>query len=92
LGRTLVQSLTVEDPEIILGIYFLRTDDSEIISCNNAGAIIDKLNEECYFKAINKINKILEEDPFKRRKRIRDVAIKYRSFEIAEKVYKEIYA
>jgi glycosyltransferase involved in cell wall biosynthesis len=68
------------------------SDDSDIIDKYNIGCIIEELNEASYKKAIQKIDLILSNEvQVERFERIRSVAIKYRSFEIAEKVYAEIY-
>ena len=67
------------------------SDDSAIISKNNAGAIIEEFTPEGYKNAIEKINKLLSEPNEMLSKRIEKLAMEYRSFEIAEKIYKEIY-
>ena len=68
------------------------SDDSDIILKYNIGAVIEKLDSAAYLESIKKIELILSEEPDELRERIRNVAKKYRSFEIADKVYKEIYA
>ncbi len=66
------------------------SDDSEIISKENIGYVLQDLNEEEYKKSIEKINELLTEGE-DLTNRIIKVAGKYRSFEIAEQVYKKIY-
>jgi len=66
------------------------SDDSEIISKENIGYVLQDLNEEEYKKSIEKINELLTEGE-DLTNRIIKVAGNYRSFEIAEKVYKKIY-
>ena len=67
------------------------SDDSDIIKENKIGAIIDPLDEGSYLIALKEIEQILKEDDFNRRNRIRSIAVKYRNFDIAEKVYKDIF-
>ncbi len=68
------------------------SDDSDIIKKYNLGVILEKLEKACYKETINKIDLILKEGSDARRQRIRKVAKKYRSFKIADEVYKDIYA
>jgi Glycosyl transferases group 1 len=67
------------------------SDDSNIIEKENIGAVINELCKEEYRIAIKKIDDLLKEDKEVLQKKIRAIAIKYRSFTIAEKVYKEMY-
>ena len=64
------------------------SDDSDIIKNNNAGVIIEELNDEGYAKAVNQISELL---PTYNATDIRAIAIRYRSFEIAEGIYEKIY-
>ncbi|MBS1488010.1 MAG: glycosyltransferase [Bacteroidetes bacterium] len=66
------------------------SDDSEIIESNNAGAVLYELNEQTYQSAIEKIDKIIKEPNEERTKRIRLLALTYRDFSVAEKVYKSL--
>lgn len=66
------------------------SDDSEIISKENIGYVLQTLNEIEYKKSIEKINELLTEDE-DLTNRIIKAAGNYRSFEIAEQVYKKIY-
>ena len=68
------------------------SDDSKIIQDNKIGTVLADLNNDAYLKAVTEIDEILKaysrKDLFYK---IRSVAIKYRSFNIAEKIYQEIY-
>jgi glycosyltransferase involved in cell wall biosynthesis len=67
--------------------------DSDIIASNNAGAVIEMLNEESYINAIRKIDSIISNNNRAAvYTKIRPLAEKYRNFSIAEDVYKSIYA
>lgn len=68
------------------------SDDSQIIEDNYIGAVLSALSVAEYKKAVNIIDKLLKGDRKALRDKIKEVAIKYRSFSIAEKIYKEIYA
>jgi glycosyltransferase involved in cell wall biosynthesis len=67
------------------------SDDSEIIEMNNIGAVLIDLNIDEYIKAIFKINELLKNNKDELRQKILNIAKKYRSFDIAEKVYKSVY-
>ncbi len=67
------------------------SDDSEIIQQHNIGAVIDELSKNAYLKAIQKIDELLSGDRETLRKKIREMAIQYRNFSIAEKIYNDIY-
>jgi hypothetical protein len=64
------------------------SDDSDIIAQNQAGSVIEELKDDAYQKSVNEIEALLSTDESDR---IRSIAKKYRSFEIAEKIYSEIY-
>jgi len=67
--------------------------DSDIIASNNAGAVIEALNEEGYINAVEKIDSIISNNNRAEvYAKIRPLAEKYRNFTIAENVYKAIYA
>ena len=68
------------------------SDNSEIIKTNNIGAVLEGLNEKAYQNAIIKIDQLLKEDRDQLRSRIRNVSVKYRSFEISDRVYQELYS
>ncbi len=67
------------------------SDDSGIITKNNAGAIIDELTPGSYLAAVKKINELLQEPPETLSKRIQLLAKQYRSFSIADEIYGKIY-
>ena len=66
------------------------SDDSAIIEKENTGVVVDFSDRDAVIKAIGKIEELLKEKVAIKTK-IREIAIRYRSFEIAEKIYKEIY-
>ncbi|MDB5005120.1 MAG: hypothetical protein JWQ34_3345, partial [Mucilaginibacter sp.] len=68
------------------------SDDSDIIEKNNAGYVLKSLTDKEYNQAIVKIDDLLKEDKDLLKKRIRALAYKYRNFDIAEKIYKQIYS
>jgi len=67
------------------------SDDSDIIENEDIGYVLKELNNQEYLNAIEKIDNLIKKDRHLLRVKIRDIAIKYRSFTIAEKVYKDIY-
>lgn len=67
------------------------SDDSDIIAENNAGYVLQDLNRQEYTRAVDTIETLLGEEPRSLKNRIRNLAVKYRSFRIAEAVYSEIY-
>jgi hypothetical protein len=67
------------------------SDDSQIIEDNNIGAILRTLDAHSYMEAVEKINKLLSLPKELTRKKIRAIATKYRSFDIAEVVYSRVY-
>ncbi len=67
------------------------SDDSKIILKNNAGAVLKDLSPESYRNALNQINNLLEEPKQSLSLRIEKLAKQYRSFHIAEDIYKTIY-
>ena len=69
------------------------SDDSDIIEQEQIGAVIRSFDDEGYLYAIKVIDHILKNtDNTSLKKKIKGIAEKYRSFEIAEKVYQKIYA
>jgi len=66
------------------------SDDSEIIEKENIGVVVDFFNKGELTNAIDKLDFLIN-DKAGLKEKIRQIAIRYRSFEIAEKVYKEIY-
>ncbi|MBY0435305.1 MAG: hypothetical protein K2U26_14450 [Cyclobacteriaceae bacterium] len=67
------------------------SDDSDIIIKHNIGAVWRSLDEESYREAVIKIDTLIKTPDSQRYAKIRQVAIQYRSFEIAENVYRSIY-
>ena len=67
------------------------SDDSEIIEKHKAGAVLHELNDIAYLDAVKTIEIILSEPKIERYNRIRALAETYRSFAIAEQVYKNLY-
>ncbi len=65
------------------------SDDSAIIEKNNIGAILNDFNQRAYQMAIESIDTIRKQPDI--RTKIRHIAKQYRSFEIAENVYKHVY-
>lgn len=69
------------------------SDDTQIISENGIGAIMDVNNPKTYLSAIQTIEKLISSDNLPQlHDKIRNVAKKYRSFSVAEKVYQQIYS
>ena len=66
------------------------SDDSEIVEKENAGVVVNFSDHNAMMKAIDKIEELLKEKAIVKPK-IRQIAIRYRSFEIAQKIYQEIY-
>lgn len=68
------------------------SDDSDIIEKNKIGAVLESFDKEAYLKAIKTIDALLKNNTrAELYDKIRPIAEKYRNFEIAEKVYSEIY-
>ncbi len=67
------------------------SDDSDIIEDQNIGVILHALNEKVYKDAMTKIDALLQIEKDHLKSRIRNVAIKFRSYEKAKKVYESIY-
>lgn len=68
------------------------SDDSDIIAQNEIGYVLNSLDSKEYKNAIAKIEQLMNGHAEMTRQKIRSVAKKYRSFQIAEKIYKEIYS
>ncbi|MEO6883796.1 MAG: glycosyltransferase [Bacteroidia bacterium] len=68
------------------------SEDSDIIRENKIGSVLEELNPEAYLKSIKEIDALLKNNSRNELyNKIRPIAEKYRNFEIAEKVYKQIY-
>lgn len=69
------------------------SDDSKIIEENDIGAVLYNLDKENYLAAIKKIDAMLSSSSLPEKKNeIRNIAKKFRRFEVAEKIYQEIYS
>jgi len=66
------------------------SDDSKIIDDQNTGVVVDFSDHLQLSGAVDKIEKLLKEKKALK-ERIRQIAIRYRSFDLAEKIYKEVY-
>ena len=66
------------------------SDDSKIIEDQNTGVVVDFYDHLQLSGAILKIEKLVNEKKVLK-ERIREIAIRYRSFDLAEKIYKEVY-
>ncbi|MEO9258235.1 MAG: glycosyltransferase [Crocinitomicaceae bacterium] len=68
------------------------SDDTEIIEKHEIGAVLESFNEKGYLDAIKTIDALLKNNTrAELYDKIRPIAEKYRNFEIAEKIYSEIY-
>lgn len=69
------------------------SDDSDIIETNRIGSVIQELNETAYLKSIVELDALLKENTKAQlNEKIRLIAKKYRSYDIAENIYKAIYS
>jgi hypothetical protein len=69
------------------------SDDSEIIESNKIGYVLNELNSEEYLKSIQVINDFISNNSRNQIfHKIRDIAEKYRNFQIAEKIYYQVYS
>ena len=67
------------------------SDDSEIIENNEIGSVIHSLDKIGYEMGVRKMNEILKSKSDLNQK-IRNIALKYRDYSIAEKIYHTIYS
>lgn len=68
------------------------SDDSRIIAEEGIGAVLDRLDEAAYEKAVQAIDRLLATSGRQElAQRIRAVSVKYRNFAIAEHIYRTIY-
>jgi hypothetical protein len=67
------------------------SDDSEIIERYNAGAVLRGFTQQDYSAAVKKIEELLTIPREQNFSRIREIAEKHRSFNIAKAVYKRVY-
>ena len=66
------------------------SDDSEIIERENTGIVVDFSDSDALSRSIGKLEALIS-DKVALKEKIRQIAIRYRSFELAKKIYKEIY-
>lgn len=67
------------------------SDDSAIIQQEGIGAVLDSLTAESYRAALDTIESLLALPRDERLRKIREVAFRYRNFNIAEAVYRQVY-
>lgn len=67
------------------------SDDAAIIEKNQIGAVLNQLTNEAYLIAVKQIEKLILSPEKERIQSIREIARRYRDFEIAEIVYRKIY-
>ncbi len=68
------------------------SDDSEIVEKHGIGSVMYEFTESEYLRNVQEIDALLRNHTMEELYyKVRCVAEKYRSFEIAEKIYKEIY-
>ena len=68
------------------------SDDSDIIERYDIGAVIQSLDQKGYQSAIAKIDSLILNNGPKLKAKIRKVAESYRSYRIADEIYKKIYS
>ena len=66
------------------------SDDSEIIERENTGMVVDFSDSDALSRSIGKLEALIS-DKVALKEKIRQIAIRYRSFQLAKKIYKEIY-
>jgi glycosyltransferase involved in cell wall biosynthesis len=66
--------------------------DSDLISANNCGAVMQEMSQPEFVKAILKIDELLKSDQASLKERCRSLAVTYRNFIIAEEIYRKIYS
>ncbi len=66
------------------------SDDSDIISENNIGAVIGTLTQAGYRDAVARVAALLDGNRVTLSQKIRSIAVKYRNYEIARQIYRDI--
>ncbi len=79
-----------------LGLPVVITDeiseDSAIIKEEEIGSVLYELNEQAYWDSINRINELLsQKHEINLFSKIRNIAVKYRNFDIAQSIYEQLY-
>jgi hypothetical protein len=67
------------------------SDDSDIIRNYRAGAVIASLDPDSYRKSLLEIKDMLDNEKDRLSPRITELAKRFRSFEISQKIYQAIY-
>ena len=68
------------------------SDDSALIRDNDAGAIYDRVDRDAFRAAGERMLELLgSEPPAERRRRIRELAVRHRNFDLARDVYRSLY-
>lgn len=68
------------------------SDDSDIISSNKIGSVIENFDAAAYLKSVKEIDELLKNNsPEQLYNKIRPIAEKYRNFDNALKIYQTIY-
>ncbi|GAB4132187.1 MAG: hypothetical protein Fur0041_03250 [Bacteroidia bacterium] len=69
------------------------SNDSELIELYNCGVVLRDLSQNDYMEALDKIEKMIADDHVKNAtaERCRQIAETYRNFDIAYKIYQDIY-
>lgn len=67
------------------------SDDSKIVEENYVGAILRHLDQNAYRQAVIEIDRIIQRPREENFQKIRSIAEQYRSFDIAERIYKKVY-
>ena len=68
------------------------SDDSDIIKQENIGYVLNELNDKEYTIACQKIDALISKNDLQLRNKIISIATKYRTFDIATTIYREIYS
>jgi len=68
------------------------SDDAEIIRSEQIGAVLKTLDQQAYRTALATLENLLAQPREELQLRIRKVAARYRSFDIAEQAYQKVYS
>lgn len=68
------------------------SDDSDLIRQHHLGAVLETLEPSAYQSAVHVIDHLLKENRTALRQRIRKAAMDYRSYKLAQEVYRSLYA
>jgi glycosyltransferase involved in cell wall biosynthesis len=67
------------------------SDDSQIIEEEGIGAVLQDLTPGAYLEAVKKIDVLLQGSRTELFRKIRAIAVRYRSFELAQEAYRNVY-